>query len=1514
MKTKLLRRFLVLALGCQAITTNADSRNWTGNGALVGGVFKVWSDADNWSPNGSPQAGEDLWFDDNVLLFSPTPMFNDLTNLTVRSLRFSISADFFTPDWELSGNTLTVTNDVRLDASDGENVSINCGLRLGGNVRLFVNWTAQASELHVNGAVDLNGHNLLLTADSDGLVEVNGIISGTGSIYVDRNTDSGGGTVKFSGVQGNTFQGTVTLRDSPGFFGGVVGPKLVLDKQSGVAVTGNLVMERQCILALGRSEQIGDNSTVRVGGGSAFLLQDHAESIQSLELTTDSSDSGPAILDAGSGGLLGLYGSITAIGNNSSQISTIKGKITLTPGEHTIYVGGSVYAGLDMQAQILGDGNFSKTGNSALLLTASNSCNSTISVVQGILDVRHFHALGDTAGPTQLFGGALLLRNVAIAGETLFALGQGTGGTFPGSVLTSVGACSWSGPVLLNTNLVVSGDMDFSGVISGAGGLGCFGLTTVHLTANNTYTGTNYISGATLQVDGVQPLSPVDLHDQGRLQGPGMVGNINVKGVSTAIAPGSGPGILTCNNLDASGGNGQLEIELNGTTPGTGYDQLNVNGSVNLTGLSLSGSRSFSPAQGETFTIINNDGTDPVSGTFTGLRQDSQVRIGNESFYVNYTGGTGNDVVLTRLGYDITWTNSVSGDWNVAANWSPNRVPGTNDTAFINKTVTVTLNTTVNCYNLSMGISGGSPTLTGAGDLTLFAFDLDGFNLTGSLAVNVRHQMNWTGGTMSGSGRTIIAPGATLTIPSIVTLNTRTLENGGTILWTGGNVSMSGGVITNRAGALFDARTTTGLNYASNPGSRFDNAGTFRKSIAGTTTLFGGLAFNNYGAVEIQAGTLTLFGGGTHTGTFDVPAGTTLNLSGGTHTASVGSSITGAGNLYVSGGNPHTFAGLVNVSGTNQFDSGTANVTGNYICTNNTLFMSGGTANFNGTGTMTPAMINMDSGVLGGSQNVTVLSQMNWTGGTMTGSGRTFIPAGVTLNIASTFATVSLTGGRTLENGGTILWTGGNFTMSSAVITNRVGALFEARNALGLNYTANPGSRFDNAGTFRKSVVVGTTTVGGGMAFNNYNAVEIQTGTLALSGGGTNGGTYDILAGATLSLFGGAYTDGIGSSITGAGNFTVGNGATPTLVGFVDVTGTNTFGSSSTVNLTGNYFCTNNTLVIASPIALNFNGTGTVTPAVLNFTGGTLSGSQTVTVLSHMNWTGGTMTGSGRTIILPGASLNIAANASTISLTGGRTLENGGAVLWTAGNFLMNGASITNRAGALFEVQNALGLNYLSSPGSRFDNAGTFRKSVNPGTTTVGSGMIFNNYNTLDIQSGILVANGGFVFPASSRLYCALGGTTAGTGHGRLQVAGPVTLNGDLGVSLANGFLPTTNDTFMVLTAGTRSGTFANFYFPSNEVTMLLSNTVNSVIVSVSTILVQLPPPILQIEGIAPTAARLSWSTNYPDFHLESNTNLGSANWAASVLIPVVTSTNFVITNSVSGVQQYYRLSRGPAP
>ncbi|MDB6018139.1 MAG: Extracellular serine protease precursor [Pedosphaera sp.] len=234
----------------------------------------------------------------------------------------------------------------------------------------------------------------------------------------------------------------------------------------------------------------------------------------------------------------------------------------------------------------------------------------------------------------------------------------------PGSNTTA----TISGYIALNNNNITARPMTINAGANQAGNpeclvsaaiqeiFGSFGLQkegggTLRLTGTNTFTGANNVVGGTLWVDGLQPQSPVLLKTGTRLKGFGTVGNTDFTGSSGIISPGGSPGILSCSNLDAGAlGSGTLEIELNGTTPGvSGYDQLNVSGSVNLSGLTLHAFLNYASAVNDQYTIINNDGTDAVAGTFQGLPQNAKLYIGTELFTINYTGGTGNDVTLKRL-------------------------------------------------------------------------------------------------------------------------------------------------------------------------------------------------------------------------------------------------------------------------------------------------------------------------------------------------------------------------------------------------------------------------------------------------------------------------------------------------------------------------------------------------------------------------------------------------------------------------------------------------------------------------------------------------------------------------------------------------------------------------------------------------------------------------------------------------------------------------------------------------
>jgi hypothetical protein len=160
---------------------------------------------------------------------------------------------------------------------------------------------------------------------------------------------------------------------------------------------------------------------------------------------------------------------------------------------------------------------------------------------------------------------------------------------------------------------------------------------------------------------------------------------------------------------------------------------------------------------------------------------------------------------------------------------------------------------------------------------------------------------------------------------------------------------------------------------------------------------------------------------------------------------------------------------------------------------------------------------------------------------------------------------------------------------------------------------------------------------------------------------------------------------------------------------------------------------------------------------------------------------------------------------------------------------------------------------------------------------------------------------------ASSLLSSALNGPTAGTGYGQLQVANSVTLNGALTVSLANGFVPVINDSFTVLTAGARSGTFANFLYPSNVVTMQLSNTANSVVVLVSS--AGVPDKVLVPPQISGTNITLCWGA-LPNvtYQVEVNSTLDPATWVA--LPGQVTSSGDIacIADVLISTNRFYRV------
>jgi hypothetical protein len=57
----------------------------------------------------------------------------------------------------------------------------------------------------------------------------------------------------------------------------------------------------------------------------------------------------------------------------------------------------------------------------------------------------------------------------------------------------------------------------------------------------------------------------------------------------------------------------------------------------------------FTPAIGQAFTIIHSISANPIRGTFAGLPEGGTFTVDGFTFQITYKGGTGNDVVVTRV-------------------------------------------------------------------------------------------------------------------------------------------------------------------------------------------------------------------------------------------------------------------------------------------------------------------------------------------------------------------------------------------------------------------------------------------------------------------------------------------------------------------------------------------------------------------------------------------------------------------------------------------------------------------------------------------------------------------------------------------------------------------------------------------------------------------------------------------------------------------------------------------------
>ena len=279
-------------------------------------------------------------------------------------------------------------------------------------------------------------------------------------------------------------------------------------------------------------------------------------------------------------------------------------------------------------------------------------------------------------------GNATLIANGSASGGdggSIYFGGDSTGGTarvevfgngnldlqFHNSPGLTIGSLEGNGHVLLNGNQLTIGSNNLSTVFSGVienppiprgvdfgGSLVKIGNGTLILSGANTYTGPTTVEAGKLIVNG-SINSAVTVND-GALGGSGLFHGVRINN-GGVLAPGNSAGILHAHgNLQLSLGATYL-VDLNGTAVGTEYDQTDVMGGVSLGDATLSLSLGFNPVMGSTFTIINNDLSDLITGMFKDLPDGAVFSEDGQSFTITYHGGDGNDVVVTAVPEPQTW-------------------------------------------------------------------------------------------------------------------------------------------------------------------------------------------------------------------------------------------------------------------------------------------------------------------------------------------------------------------------------------------------------------------------------------------------------------------------------------------------------------------------------------------------------------------------------------------------------------------------------------------------------------------------------------------------------------------------------------------------------------------------------------------------------------------------------------------------------------------------------------------
>ncbi len=333
------------------------------------------------------------------------------------------------------------------------------------------------------------------------------------------------------------------------------------------------------------------------------------------------------------------------------------GSVFLNGGNLTV---GDNFSGFGISGVVSGSGGIIKQGTSELNLNSANTYLGDTIVNEGTLLIRETGSIASTsievnnaASLTAREGTLASGANVSLKDTSSFYVGDNIINTINSVAGTTIYLeyLGRSSTIAGNLTTGNAGDQAIAGNITGIGSLTKQGTGVLTLSGVNIYTGATTISAGTLSLRGGAALNGDLFTSAGGVfdvKGGGtgvfsLTGNVINNGIFTMQDALVGDKITIAGDYS---GTGELKIDVNNTNEA---DYFDVTGAVTLGGtldvFSTGVEADYPLGDNFTYTLIANDGTDVVSGTFASIEN-------NFAFLdptINTSGGDGNDVVLTMV-------------------------------------------------------------------------------------------------------------------------------------------------------------------------------------------------------------------------------------------------------------------------------------------------------------------------------------------------------------------------------------------------------------------------------------------------------------------------------------------------------------------------------------------------------------------------------------------------------------------------------------------------------------------------------------------------------------------------------------------------------------------------------------------------------------------------------------------------------------------------------------------------